>query len=45
MVVAFMTFDGYNYEDAVILNERLVKDDAFTSIHLQHYEIDFAMSL
>ncbi len=40
MVVAFMTFDGYNYEDAVILNERLVKDDAFTSIHLQHYEID-----
>ncbi len=40
MVVAFMTFDGYNYEDAVILNERLVKDDAFTSIHLQHYETD-----
>ena len=40
MVVAFMTFDGYNYEDAVILNEKLVKDDAFTSIHLQHYEID-----
>ncbi len=40
MVVAFMTFDGYNYEDAVILNERLVKDDAFTSIHLQHYEIE-----
>ena len=40
MVVAFMTFDGYNYEDAVILNERLVKDDVFTSIHLQHYEID-----
>ena len=40
MVVAFMTFDGYNYEDAIILNEKLVKDDAFTSIHLQHYEID-----
>ena len=40
MVVAFMTFDGYNYEDAVILNEKLVKDDAFTSIHLQHYETD-----
>ena len=40
MVVAFMTFDGYNYEDAVILNERLVKDDVYTSIHLQHYEID-----
>ena len=40
MVVAFMTFDGYNYEDAIILNEKLVRDDAFTSIHLQHYEID-----
>ena len=40
MIVAFMTFDGYNYEDAIILNERLVKDDAFTSIHLQHYEIE-----
>ena len=40
MVVAFMTFDGYNYEDAVILNERLVRDDVFTSIHLQHYETD-----
>ncbi len=40
MVVAFMTFDGYNYEDAIILNERLVKEDALTSIHLQHYEIE-----
>ena len=40
MVVAFMTFNGYNYEDAVILNERLVKDDVYTSLHIDHYDID-----
>jgi len=40
MTVAFMTFDGYNYEDAVILNERLVKDDVYTSLHIEHYDID-----
>jgi len=40
MTVAFMNFNGYNYEDAVILNERLVKDDAFTSIHISVYPID-----
>jgi len=40
MTVAFMTFDGYNYEDAVILNERLVKDDVYTSLHIAHYDID-----
>ena len=34
MTVAFMTFNGYNYEDAVILNEYLVKDDKFTFLHL-----------
>lgn len=39
MVVAFMTFNGYNYEDAVILNENLVKDDKLTSLHLDDYEI------
>jgi len=39
MVVAFMTFQGYNYEDAVILNERIVKDDAFTSLKIENYEI------
>lgn len=39
MVVAFMTFDGYNYEDAVILNENLVKDDKLTSLHLEDYEM------
>ena len=40
MVVAFMTCDGYNYEDAVVLNERLVKEDVYTSIHIEHYDID-----
>ena len=39
MVVAFMTFNGYNYEDAVILNENLVKDDKYTSLHLDDYEM------
>ena len=40
MTVAFMTFNGYNYEDAVILNERLVKDDVYTSIHIEQTDID-----
>ena len=40
MTVAFMTFEGYNYEDAVILNERLVKDDVYTSLHISHYDIE-----
>ncbi|MEG2620503.1 MAG: DNA-directed RNA polymerase subunit beta [Bacilli bacterium] len=39
VVVAFMTYNGYNYEDAVVLNERLVKDDVFTSIYIEDYEI------
>ena len=39
MTVAFMTFDGYNYEDAVILNENLVKDDKYTSLNLADYEM------
>ena len=38
MVVAFMTFNGYNFEDAVILNEKLVKEDAYTSIRIEDYE-------
>ena len=38
--VAFMNFNGYNYEDAVILNERLVKDDVYTSIHIEEYDIE-----
>ena len=39
VVVAFMTFQGYNFEDAVILNERLVRDDVYTSLHIEDYEI------
>ncbi len=40
MTVAFMTYNGYNYEDAVILNEKLVKDDVYTSLHIDHYDIE-----
>jgi len=40
VTVAFVNYDGYNYEDAVVLNERLVKDDAYTSIHIKDYEIE-----
>ncbi len=40
VVVAFMTYNGYNYEDAVILNERIVKDDVYTSIHIEMKEIE-----
>ena len=40
VTVAFMNYDGYNYEDAVILNERLVKDDVYTSIHIESYQIE-----
>ena len=39
VMVAFMTFNGYNYEDAVILNERLVKNDVYTGIHLEDFEM------
>lgn len=38
VVVAFMTYNGYNYEDAVILSERLVKDDVYTSVHIENHE-------
>ncbi|RMX35856.1 DNA-directed RNA polymerase subunit beta [Mycoplasmopsis fermentans] len=44
VVVAFTTYKGYNYEDAVILNERLVKDDVFTSIHIEEQTIQFRTS-
>ncbi len=40
LLVAFMPWEGYNYEDAIILSERLVKDDVLTSIHIEEYEID-----
>ena len=39
VVVAFTTFNGYNYEDAVIMNERLVRDDVYTSLHIEDYEV------
>ena len=40
VLVAFMTWEGYNYEDAIIMSERLVKDDTFTSIHIEEYEAE-----
>ena len=40
VLVAFMTWNGYNYEDAVIMNERLVKEDVYTSIHIEKYELE-----
>jgi DNA-directed RNA polymerase subunit beta len=40
VVVAFMPWEGYNYEDAILLSERLVKEDVFTSIHIEEYECD-----
>ena len=39
-LVAFMIWDGYNYEDAVILSERMIHDDRFTSVHIEHYTVD-----
>ena len=40
VTIAFMNYNGYNYEDAVILNERLVADDVYTSIHIEDYQIE-----
>ena len=40
VLVGFMTWEGYNYEDAILINERLVMDDVFTSIHIEEYECD-----
>ncbi len=40
LMVAFMPFEGYNFEDAIVLSERLVKDDVLSSIHIHEYEID-----
>ena len=40
VLVGFMTWEGYNYEDAILLNERLVMEDVFTSIHVEEYECD-----
>src|SRR5258708_16739544 len=40
LLVAFMPFEGYNFEDAIVLSERIVKDDILSSIHIHEYEID-----
>jgi DNA-directed RNA polymerase subunit beta len=40
LMVAFMTWDGFNYEDAILVSERLVRDDVFTSIHIEEYEVE-----
>jgi DNA-directed RNA polymerase subunit beta len=40
ILVAFMTWEGYNYEDAILISEKLVKEDIFTSIHIEEYECD-----
>ncbi|MDD6145748.1 MAG: DNA-directed RNA polymerase subunit beta, partial [Oscillospiraceae bacterium] len=39
-LIGFMTWEGYNYEDAVLINERLVRDDVYTSIHIEKYELE-----
>ncbi len=39
-LIGFMTWEGYNYEDAVLINEKLVRDDVYTSIHIEKYEIE-----
>ncbi len=40
VLVAFMTWEGFNYEDAIIISDRLVKEDLYSSIHIEHYTID-----
>jgi DNA-directed RNA polymerase subunit beta len=40
VLVAFNTFDGYNFEDAIVINQRLVKDDTFTSIHIDSFDVE-----
>ena len=40
VLIGFMTWEGYNYEDAILINERLVRDDVYTSIHIEEYETE-----
>ncbi|MBR5872811.1 MAG: DNA-directed RNA polymerase subunit beta, partial [Oscillospiraceae bacterium] len=40
MLIGFMTWEGYNYEDAVLINEKLVKEDTYTSVHIEEYELE-----
>ena len=39
-LIGFMTWEGYNYEDAVLLNEKIVRNDMYTSIHIEEYEME-----
>ena len=39
-LIGFMTWEGYNYEDAVLINEKIVREDVYTSIHIEEYEIE-----
>src|ERR1700730_15083949 len=39
-LVAFMSWEGYNFEDAIIISEKLVKEDTYTSIHIEEFEIE-----
>jgi DNA-directed RNA polymerase subunit beta len=40
VLVAFLTYDGYNFEDAIVISQRLVKEDTFTSIHIEEYDVE-----
>src|SRR2546421_11013589 len=40
VLVAFLTYDGYNFEDAIVISQRLVKEDIFTSIHIEEYDVE-----
>jgi len=42
VLVAFMPWEGYNYEDAILISKRLVKDDVFTSVHIREYMVEVA---
>ena len=39
-LIGFMTWEGYNYEDAVLISEKIVRDDVYTSIHIEEYELE-----
>ena len=39
MVVAFMPWNGYNYEDSILISERVARDDVFTSVHIEEFEV------
>src|SRR5919204_187141 len=45
VLVAFMAWDGYNFEDAIIISEKLVKEDTYTSIHIEEFEIRFTKQI